>query len=196
MPEAKQKDIEKFYPSSTKQWRAWLQKNHAKKQSVWLVCYKLKSGKPTISWTDAVDEALCFGWIDSIRKSVDDETFIQFFSKRKPVSTWSKINKDKIKKLIAEDRMAPAGLASIALAKKNGSWKMLDQVEKLIIPNDMEVAFKSNAGSKEYFLSLSKSVRKMILQWIMFAKREETRQKRISEVAALAAKKLKPKHIP
>lgn len=189
-------DIELFSPSSNKQWRAWLKKNHAKKQSVWLICYKQKAGKPTITWSDAVDEALCFGWIDSIRKTIDEDRFTNLFSKRKPTSAWSKINKDKIKRLIEEDRMAPAGLASIELAKKNGSWAKLDEVEKLTIPKDLDKAFKSNAGSKKFFLSLSKSVQKMILQWIAFAKREETRAKRIHEVATLAAKNRKPKHIP
>ncbi len=192
----KDKESEAFCPSSRQQWRKWLQKNHEKKQSVWLVCYKIKSGKPSITWNDAVDEALCFGWIDSIRKSIDDETFVQFFSKRKPTSAWSKINKDKIKRLIDEELMTPAGLASIETAKRNGSWTILDEVEKLTIPQDLEKAFKANKGSKQFFLSLSKSVQKMILQWVTFAKRQETRQKRINEVAARAAKKLKPKHIP
>jgi uncharacterized protein YdeI (YjbR/CyaY-like superfamily) len=190
------KETETFYPSNKKQWRAWLQKNHAKKQSVWLVCYKVKSGKPSITWSDAVDEALCFGWIDSVRKSIDDETFVQFFSKRKPTSAWSKINKAKIERLIDEELMRPAGLASIETAKKNGSWTILDEVEKLTIPKDLDKAFKANKSSKKFFLSLSKSIQKMILQWITFAKREETRQRRIHEVALLAAKKLKPKHIP
>jgi uncharacterized protein YdeI (YjbR/CyaY-like superfamily) len=121
---------------------------------------------------------------------------VQFFSKRKPTSAWSKINKEKVKRLIKEDLMAPAGLASIEAAKKNGSWTILDEVEKLTIPNDLEKAFNASKGSKEFFLGLSKSVQKMILQWIQFAKREETRKKRINEVATRAAKKLKPKHIP
>jgi uncharacterized protein YdeI (YjbR/CyaY-like superfamily) len=196
VPELKVKEADTFCPSSKKQWRAWLQKNHVTKQSVWLVCYKIKSGKPSITWSDAVDEALCFGWIDSIRKSIDHETFVQFFSKRKPTSTWSKINKAKIKRLIDEELMTPAGLACIETAKKNGSWTILDEVEKLTIPQDLEKAFKANKDSKKFFLSLSKSIQKMILHWITFAKREETRQKRINEVATLAAKNLKPKHIP
>lgn len=173
-----------------------MKKNHVKKDSVWLLCYTVKSGKPTITWSDAVDEALCFGWIDSIRKSVGHETFVQFFSKRKPTSAWSKINKAKIERLTEEGLMTPAGLASIEVAKQNGSWTILDEVEKLTIPKELEKAFRANKGSKKFFLSLSKSVQKMILQWIAFAKREETRQKRINEVATKAAKKLKPAHIP
>ena len=188
----KEKEISTFYPSTRKKWRAWLQKNHVKAQCVWVVCYKQKSSKPTIRWSDAVEEALCFGWIDSVRKSLDDEKFVQFFSKRKGVSTWSKVNKEKVQQLIDGGHMTAAGLASIELAKQNGSWTILDQVEELIIPDDLEQAFKTKKGSKEFFLSLSKSVRKMILQWLMFAKREETRKKRIAEIAMCAGKKLKP----
>jgi uncharacterized protein YdeI (YjbR/CyaY-like superfamily) len=187
------KESETFYPRNVKAWRTWLGKHHAKKQSVWIVCYKKSAGKPTISWSEAVDEALCFGWIDSTRKSLDHEKFIQFFCRRKPKSNWSKINKAKVEQLIAEGRMTPAGLESIAVAKKNGSWTNLDEAETLEIPADLEKAFRSNKGSKEFFLGLSNSVRKMMLQWIHLAKREETRAKRIKELAGHAAQKKKPK---
>lgn len=190
------KETETFYPSGKKQWRAWLRKNHTKKESVWLIYYKLKSGMPTITWSEAVDEALCFGWIDSKALSIDEEKYKQFFTRRKATSAWSKINKEKIKRLIEEGLMMPAGLASIEVAKQNGSWTILDEVEKLSIPKDLEKAFRSSKGSKKFFLNLSKSIQKMILQWIAFAKREETRQKRINEVVVQAGKKLKPKHIP
>jgi uncharacterized protein YdeI (YjbR/CyaY-like superfamily) len=186
-------DTPTFYPTSPAKWRAWLQKNHAKEQSVWMIGYKQSAGKPTVSWSEAVDEALCFGWIDSTRKSIDAESFMQFFSRRKPNSTWSKINKDKVKVLIAEGKMTQAGLDSIALAKKNGSWDILNTVDMLEIPKDLEKEFKARKGSKEYFMSLSKSIRKMMLQWIVLAKRPETRAKRIEEIAVQAAKKQKPK---
>ena len=188
-----QKDLETFYPSNRKEWRKWLQKNHAKKQSIWLTCYKAKSGIPTISWSDAVDEALCFGWIDSTRKSVSDDEFIQFFCPRKPKSGWSKINKEKVKRLIEQDLMMPAGYKVIEIAKQNGSWEMMDAVEELKMPADLIKAFKSNPGSKAYFESLSKSVKKMMLHWVMTAKRPETREKRITEIVVLAAQKKKPK---
>lgn len=187
------KDIETICPTSQKDWREWLKENHSSKQSVWLVQYKKKSNIPTVAWSDAVDEALCFGWIDSTRKSLDHETFIQFFSKRKPNSVWSKINKAKVERLIAEGLMTEAGHQSIERAKQNGSWIILDEVEELKISEDLEEEFKSKPGSMEYFLSLSKSVRKSILQWLVLAKRPETRQKRITEIAELAAQKLKPK---
>jgi len=186
-------EIEITCPANRRQWRQWLQKNHSKKPSVWLMCYKKKSKQPTISWSDAVDEALCFGWIDSIRKTIDEERFVQFFSKRKACSTWSKVNKEKIETLIDKGLMAQAGFESIERAKQNGSWAILDKVEELIIPKDLVKQFKTRPGSKEFFLSLSKSVRKAMLQWITLAKQEETRQRRIDELVELAGQKQKPK---
>lgn len=186
-------EIETFCPTSRKDWRHWLQENYSSKQSVWLVYYKKKSNIPSVTYSDAVDEALCFGWIDSTRKSLDSETFTQFFCKRKPNSVWSKINKGKVQRLIDEGFMTPAGYESIEKAKQNGSWAILDDVEELIIPQDLEKAFKTQIGSKDYFLRLSRSSRKSILQWLVLAKRPETRQKRINEIAELAAQKLRPK---
>lgn len=181
-----------FYPTSLSAWRKWLKKNHLSKQSVWLVFYTKSSGKFSLPWSEAVDVALCFGWIDSKKIKIDDETSHQFFSKRKPNSTWSKINKEKVQKLIKLGQMMPAGYKSIETAKENGSWHILDEVEELIIPKDLEKAFKKHKGSKKYFLTLSKSVRKMMLQWLVLAKRPETRQKRIDEIAKLAGQKMKP----
>ena len=186
-------EVEIFYPESQKEWRKWLKVNHHKQQSVWLVYYKKETNKPTISWSDAVDEALCFGWIDSKKVSVDKETSHQFFSKRKAKSTWSKINKIKIENLIAQGLMTEAGFKSIEIAKQNGSWSILDEVEELIIPKDLDKAFKNKPGSKDFFVGLSKSIKKGMLQWLVLAKQPETRQKRINEIAELASQKLKPK---
>ncbi|MBD1426183.1 YdeI/OmpD-associated family protein [Sphingobacterium arenae] len=186
-------EIEIFYPTSQADWRKWLEKNHLSKQSVWLVFYSKSSKKPSISWSEAVDVALCFGWIDSKKIKIDDEKSHQFFSKRKHNSTWSKINKEKVQQLIENGLVTQAGLDIIEIAKQNGSWTILDDVEELIIPNDLEKAFKKHNGSKDYFLSLSKTVRKMMLQWVVLAKRPETRQKRIDEIAELAGQNNKPK---
>lgn len=154
---------------------------------------KKSADKPTISWVEAVEEALCFGWIDSIRKSIDEERFIQFFTKRKPKSAWSKINKAKVLALIDDGLMTKAGHESIARAKENGSWIILDEVEELTIPEELEQEFEKKPEAKEFFLGLSKSVSKAILQWIAFAKRPETKAKRIVEVVDLAERKQKPK---
>lgn len=185
--------IEIFYPKNIKEWRKWLHKNHVSKPNVWIVLYNKASGKSTISWSDAVEVALCYGWIDSKKIKIDEEKSHQYFCKRKPKSTWSKINKDKIAKLIELDLLVEAGYITIEVAKQNGSWTILDEVEELQIPIDLEKAFKTYNGSKQFFLSLSKSVKKSILQWLVLAKRPETRQKRIEEIAELASKGMKPK---
>jgi len=187
------KEIETFCPASQQEWRQWLIENHRSKQCVWLIYYKKKANVATLTWSEAVDQALCFGWIDSVRKSGDHDTFIQFFSKRKVNSVWSKINKGKVIGLIDNGLMTRAGLDSIEIAKQNGSWTILDDVEELHVPEDLARAFSKRPGSEAYFLSLSRSARKAILQWLVTAKRSETRAKRIAEIAALAAQKLKPK---
>lgn len=189
MPE----EIEIFYPTSRTAWRKWLTKNHLSKQAVWLVFHSKKSGKPSISWSEAVEVALCFGWIDSKKIKIDTETSHQFFSKRKPQSTWSKINKEKVQQLIENCEMTEVGFESIVIAQQNGSWTILDEVEELIIPTDLEKEFAKHKDSKEYFLSLSKTLRKMMLTSIVLAKRPETRQKRIAEIAEQAGLNKKPK---
>ena len=163
------------------------------KQSVWVVFYNKNSTISTISWSDAVDEALCFGWIDSKKVAIDQVKSHQFFSRRKAKSTWSKVNKNKVERLIVDGLMTEAGLLSVETAKQNGSWIILDDVEELKIPEDLENQFNLQPGSKDFFLSLSKSVRKSVLQWLVLAKRPETRQNRINEIVHLAAQKLKPK---
>lgn len=188
-------EIKTYHPKTKTDWRLWLEKNHQSEQSVWLVYYTKKSNKPTISWSDAVDVALCFGWIDSKKVKIDEETSHQFFSKRKPKSTWSKINKAKVKKLTEQGLMTEEGYRSIETAKQNGSWTILDEVEELIIPEDLEQMFLKHPGSKDFFLTVSKSVRKMMLQWIVLSKRPETRQKRIVEIVDNASQNRKPKHM-
>lgn len=188
-----EKEIETFCPKDQQEWREWLQSNHHKKQSVWIIYYKKKSKIPTVTYSEAVDEALCFGWIDSKSKPIDNEKFMQFFSKRKAKSVWSRINKDKIERLTSEGRMTKAGFDSIEIAKQNGSWTILDEAEALIIPSDLDDEFKKRPDAQSYFLSLSRSDKRNILQWLTLAKRQETRQKRISEIADLAEQRLKPK---
>lgn len=184
---------ETFHPADRNAWRQWLARDHEVKISVWVVFYKVKTGQRGLSWSEAVDEALCFGWIDSKALTLDEHRYMQFFSRRKPKSVWSRINKEKVDRLIADGLMAEAGLRCIEIAKENGSWTSLDAVEDLIIPPDLEKAFKKHKGSKIFFTGLSKSVRKAILQWIAMAKLPETRQRRINEVAELGARGEKPK---
>ena len=185
--------MDTFCPLNKEAWRDWLEENHEKKDFIWLVFYKKKSPNPNLTWSEAVDEALCFGWIDSVKKTIDKDRYKQYFSKRKAKSTWSKVNKDKVDYLMKHDLIMEAGYRSIEIAKKNGSWSILDSVEALIIPDDLEEAFKTGKGSKEYFEGLSKSARKILLYWIVSAKKMETRQRRIVEIVENASKKRKPK---
>jgi len=188
-----EKQIESFYPKSRQEWREWLEKNHIGKQSIWLIYYKKKSKVSTVSYNEAVDEALCFGWIDSKAKPLDDERYMQFFSKRKNNSVWSKINKGKVERLVKEGLMTKAGFEIIEKAKQNGSWTILDEAEALIIPQDLEDNFKMNQDAKKYFVRLSRSDKRNILQWLVLAKRPETRQKRITEIIRCADLNQKPK---
>lgn len=188
-----EKETETFYPKSRSEWRAWLQNNHDKKQSIWIIYYKKNSTQPTVSYSEAVDEALCFGWIDSTSRPIDEEKYMQYFTRRKVKSVWSKINKEKIERLFREGNMTEAGIRSIEIAKQNGSWNILDDAEALIIPEDLEVEFQKRPSSKDYFLGLSKSDKRNILQWLVLAKRPDTRQKRILEIVELAVTNQKPK---
>lgn len=185
-------DLDTFYPESREDWRDWLHQHHDKKMSVWLIYFKAKSGKPTVSYSDAVDEALCFGWIDSKAKPIDADSYMQFFSRRKERSVWSRVNKEKVARLIAEGRMSQAGLAIIDIAKRNGSWTILDDAEALVIPDDLDAAFESLPGSRAYFEGLSRSDKRNILQWLILAKRAETRAKRIEAIVENAGMGKKP----
>ncbi|AWW31959.1 hypothetical protein DN752_18450 [Echinicola strongylocentroti] len=185
--------IETFCPSGRKDWRQWLEDNHQTQEAVWLIQYKKASKKASLSWEEAVEEALCFGWIDGKRKSISNESYQQFFCKRKASSTWSQINKEKVKQLMDQGHMRKAGMEAIETAKQNGSWTILDGVEALVIPEDLQVAFSGYLGSEETFSEWSKSTKKMALHWIVMAKRPETRKRRIDKVVSMAYKKERPK---
>ena len=187
------KDAEDYCPSNKKDWRKWLEMNHDKKDGIWLIFNKKKSSNFNLSWSESVDVALCFGWIDSIKRPIDSTQYKQYFSKRKAKSNWSEINKAKVKTLIDQGLMQEAGYKSIEIAKENGSWSILDEVEAHVIPDDLKRAFAAYRGSMDFFDSLSKSVKKGLLYWVISAKRKETRQKRIEEIVKNASINLKPK---
>lgn len=158
----------------------WLKQHHKRSKCVWLIFYKKGAQTPNLSWSEAVEEALCFGWIDGVRNTIDADRFKQYFTKRKPKSNWSRINKEKVEQLIATGQMTPAGLHSIKIAKQNGSWTFLDDVEALVIPSDLEAAFDNT--TKIRFHELSKSVKKLHLYELLSAKQPTTRQKRIEKI--------------
>lgn len=188
------KGIQTFYAKDNKAWRNWLQKNHATATSVWLIIYKKETGTPSVYYPEAVDEALCFGWIDSTPNKRDAYSYFQFFAKRNPKSNWSKVNKTKVARLIKEKRMAKAGIEAIEIAKQNGAWTALEKVDNLILPEDLIKALAKNKVAEKNFLAFPPSSRRGILEWIQNAKKEETRLKRIIETVSLAANNLKANH--
>lgn len=186
------KDTAIFEPKNQADWRDWLEENHVTQDSVWVIFHKKNSPNPNLDWGEAVDESLCFGWIDSTKKSIDAHRFQQYFCKRKPTSTWSKVNKDKVEELIAAGKMTQAGLQSIEIAKQNGSWTILDSAEALELPPEMEQEFEQHPKAGAFFGSLSKSARKVMLMWIAMAKRPATKLQRIAEIVECAKEGKKP----
>ena len=162
----------------------WLKENHAKCDGVWLIYYRASTGKRRLSWEDAVREALCFGWIDSKVQPIDDARYKQIFTPRKPRSVWSKINKQYITELIEAELMADAGLRAVDVAKKNGAWSLLEPVDALIVPADLESALRESERAREAYEALSTSAKRAVLYPLYSAKREDTRAKRLAKALA------------
>ncbi|MBI1276602.1 MAG: hypothetical protein GC179_00600 [Anaerolineaceae bacterium] len=190
----KTEPVEQFYAKDRAEWRAWLAEHHATSSGVWLIYYKKESGKPRVAYEEAVEEALCFGWVDSRPNSIDNERYMQLFSPRKPKSPWSKINKERVDRLIANGLMTSAGLKKIEAAMADGSWTRYDEVDDLAMPDDLKAALAADETAKKYFEAFSPSSQKVILWWIASAKRPETRSKRIEETVRLAAQNIKANH--
>lgn len=180
-----------YYPAGRKQWRNWLQKNHTKANHVWLILYKKESNKPTITYAEVVEEALCFGWIDSKPNKRDDESYFLFIAPRKPKSVWSALNKTRIEKLLKENKITAAGLEKIEAAKKDGSWFALDKVDAMEMPAALKKAFAKNKTALKNFEAFPASVKKAIYQWMQTAKTEATLNKRIEETVILAAQNIR-----
>lgn len=175
------------HPLTRAAWRAWLQENYTRREGIWLISYKKGTGKPRFDYAEAVEEALCFGWIDSKANKLDEERSLLWFAPRKAGTGWSKINKERVSKLLAAGLMAPPGLAKIEVAQQDGSWNALDGVEALEMPPDLAQALADNPPAAEHFAAFPRSVKRGILEWIGNAKRPETRAKRVTETAILAA---------
>lgn len=173
--------------ASRAEWRAWLRKNHRQEHSVWVVSWK-KGDPRYVPFGDLVEEALCFGWIDSLPRKLDSSRTMLLMAPRKPTSAWSRLNKQRAEKLVSNGAMAPAGLRVIAAAKAAGLWTKLDAVEDLTVPPDLQKAFRAHPGSRAHFAAFPRSAKRGILEWILQAKKPETRAKRIAETARLAAR--------
>lgn len=185
------KDKEHLYFKNAEEWRDWLHQNHHSSKGVYLIFYKVSSEFESMRWEEAVQVAICFGWIDSTVRKMDEDRRKQVFSPRKDKSVWSKLNKTYIEKLLKENLMHESGLAKIETAKKNGSWTSLDAVEDLIMPTDLEIAFDQNSIAFENYKNFSPSYRKSYLYWLNQAKREETRNNRITEIINLCSQNKK-----
>jgi uncharacterized protein YdeI (YjbR/CyaY-like superfamily) len=179
------------HPKTRAEWRAWLATHHARDDGVWLITYKKTTGKPRVEHDEAVEEALCFGWVDSKPNKLDDERSMLWFAPRKGGTGWSKPNKERVERMIAAGLMTPAGLAKVNAAKKDGTWTMLDAVEALEIPADLAKTLKSYKTATENFDAFPRSAKRGILEWILQAKKPETRAKRIEETARLAAENIR-----
>lgn len=188
------KDFQKVHIDGRVTLRQWLSENHTQEESIWLVLYKKHVPDKYTSWDDVVEEALCFGWIDSLPRKFDDDRFMLMLSPRRAGSIWSRLNKQRVEKLLNEGLMEPPGLAAIERAKEDGSWTIYDEIEDMIIPPDLKNAFDNNKKAKTNFEAFPDSSIKGILWWIKSAKKEETRQKRIAETVELAVHNIKANH--
>jgi uncharacterized protein YdeI (YjbR/CyaY-like superfamily) len=169
-------------------WRAWLEANHATAGGAWLVTWRQRSGRVGLDYEAAIEEALCFGWVDSTGGRYDDDRGKLYFAPRKPRSMWAATNKARVERLIRDGRMTPAGLAAIERAKANGWWEILDAVERLEVPDDLAAGLEAHPPAAANFAAFPPSARKMLLAWVALARRQETRASRIDEVAQAAAR--------
>ena len=180
-----------LYFKNTQEWREWLHENHSNYSGVELIFYRVDSGFESMRWEEAVQVALCYGWIDSTVRRLDDDKRKQVFGPRKDKSVWSKLNKTYIDKLIADGLMHESGLKKIEIAKQNGSWTSLDAVENHEIPDDLQLAFDSNPIAFTNYQNFSNTYRKSYLYWLNQAKREVTRKNRIEEIIRLCERNCK-----
>lgn len=186
-----EKEIKEYYFKNDSEWRDWLEKSHSQTDGIYLIFYAVSHKNESMRWEEAVRVALCYGWIDSTVKNIGPGKRRQYFCQRKTKSVWSKVNKDHIIDLKKKDLMHASGLESIKVAKKNGSWTSLDDVEKGVIPKELQDAFDKNSKAFTNFQNFTRGQRKSYLYWLNQAKRDETRQKRITEIVSCAAENIK-----
>jgi uncharacterized protein YdeI (YjbR/CyaY-like superfamily) len=179
-------DAERLEPAALEQWRGWLAEHHSQPQGVWLVSAR-KAAARAFSYEEAVLEALRYGWVDSTVRPVDDRRSMQWFAPRRSGSMWTRINKGRVARLEEAGLMEPSGAAAVALAQETGMWTLMDAVEDCVVPDDLAAAFDQHPGSREHWESWSASAHKLILSWIVLAKRPETRAARIELTAEKAA---------
>lgn len=185
-----------YLPPTLVDWRNWLAENNDSEKGIWLVFGKKDSGVQSITLSEAIDEAVCFGWIDSVKHSIDTKHYKIYFSPRSPKSNWSRVNKRKVTRLEKEGRLQAPGLKLIRIAKETGTWNALDEVENLMVPPDLKAVFDSYPNAEVNWNSFSRSIKRGILEWILTAKRASTRANRIEETAKLASQNLRANQYP
>jgi len=178
----------RIQPITRAEWRAWLAVNHRSASGVWLVSWKRRTGKPTVAYEDAVEEALCFGWIDGVVGRLDEGRSMQWFAPRRPKSTWARSNKERVARLEAAGLMTDSGRAAVELARINGSWESLDVIDALVVPDDLATALAERPGARDLFDASSVSVRRSALAWVYQAKRPETRAAHVEQIAGIAGR--------
>jgi uncharacterized protein YdeI (YjbR/CyaY-like superfamily) len=171
------------HPATLEQWREWLAAHHAESAGVWLVTYKRATGKPRVEYEAAVEEALCWAWIDSVSRSLDNERTLLRFTPRKKGSVWARSNKERVARLEASGRLQPVALQGIAEAQRDGSWTRYDDADNGVVPDDLKAAFVPQPGASEHFAAFPPGEQRRILAWIAGAKTAPTRARRVSEAA-------------
>jgi len=179
-------DAAEVHPAGREAWREWLEANHATAPGVWLVSWRPSSGRMDLDYEAAVEEALCFGWVDSRGGKVDEQRTKLYFAPRNPRSGWARPNKQRVARLVAAGLMAPAGISAVERAKANGAWTILDAAARLELPEELQVALDARPPARARWEAFPPSARRALLEWIALARRDETRQKRIQETAIAA----------
>jgi uncharacterized protein YdeI (YjbR/CyaY-like superfamily) len=183
----KTENFEKIEVTSSQELRSWLASNFQQKESVWLVTFKKSEADKYVSREEVLDELLCFGWIDGIRRVLDEHRTMQLVSPRR-AEHWAKTYKDRAAKLMQEGKMHESGLRAIALSKENGLWDFMDDADRLIVPEDLLQALRKNEAAELFFHTINPSSKRFVLRWLKLAKTEKTRNARINEIVSLSAK--------
>jgi uncharacterized protein YdeI (YjbR/CyaY-like superfamily) len=189
MPTTAGSQFEEVYARDRSEWRAWLAARHADAPGAWLVYYKKGSGQPGVSYEEAVEEALCFGWIDSVTRTLDAGRYVQMFTPRKRKSPWAPSNKERVARLIEQGLMADAGLAAVEAAKADGRWDAYEDAAKRPMPDDLAAALAGSPEAERHFATYAPGTRRELINWVATAKRPATRQKRIATILTAAERR-------
>jgi uncharacterized protein YdeI (YjbR/CyaY-like superfamily) len=181
-------DYPVYHAETRQQWRAWLAASHESERGVWLCSWRSATGRPRCPYAEAVEEAICFGWIDATVNVLDEERNLQLFARRKPKSTWTRLNRERVAAMEDAGLMTDAGRKAVAVAQENGWWTILDPVEDLIEPDELAAALDAEPAAREAWDGFSPSARKQMLWWVVSAVRPETRGSRIGTIVDAASR--------